>query len=141
LASGAGPSYLSIAKRAEKRARKMAGAGKIPEKVGGATSTMQKQKILWPVLQVGDEIRLVEMPPEFLRSGHFVHPDTLRVYKKLIARRRPLRVYKIDAWGLPWVQCRFRRKDGRWEWHYLAVNHGGIVKVQRRKRTRRAAAS
>jgi hypothetical protein len=35
---------------------------------------------------------------------------------------------------LPWIECRFRRKDGRLEHHGLAVNHGGLVRVNSRQR-------
>lgn len=95
---------------------------------------MAKSKELWQVLRVGDKVRITEVPPEFRQSGYFVHPETMRAYKRLIARRRPLRVARIDEWGLPWVDFRFRRNNGRWEYHSLAINHGGLVKVQPRKR-------
>ncbi|MFT3881513.1 MAG: hypothetical protein QM703_17830 [Gemmatales bacterium] len=88
---------------------------------------------LWKTLKVGDRIRLVEVPTEFFQKGYYIHKDTLRVYKKLQARRRPLRVYQIDEYGFPWVRCMFQRKDGRCEWHYLAFNHSGIAQVKKRK--------
>src|SRR5436853_7196518 len=94
-----------------------------------------KPSELWRKLRVGDRIRLVEVPLEFFQEGYYIHRDTSRVYRKLVARRRSLRVYAIDEYGLPWVQCRFRRRDGRWEWHALAVNHGGLVRVQVRYAT------
>jgi hypothetical protein len=53
-----------------------------------------------------------------------LHRDTRRVFKKLIARRRPVRIARIDEYGSPWYSCRFRMKDGRWEWHDLAVLEG-----------------
>jgi hypothetical protein len=94
---------------------------------------MAKRKELWRTLKVGDRVRLVEMPPEFLQPGYRIFPETLRVYKKLVARGRPLRIWQIDEWGHPWIWCRFRRKNRRWEWHTLAVNHDGIAKVKARK--------
>jgi hypothetical protein len=64
---------------------------------------------------------------------------TKRVYKKLIARRRPVRVYEIDEYGGPWYACRFRMKSGAWEYHHLAVDDldNNWVKVKRRHRKRR----
>src|SRR5262245_6701210 len=93
---------------------------------------MAKCKELWRTLRIGDRIRLVEMPPEFFRPGYFVHRDTVRVYRRLLSRGRPLRIHRIDEWGLPWVACRFRRKTGSWEYHWLAVNHNGLARVQSR---------
>ncbi len=89
---------------------------------------------LWRRLKVGDHIRIVHLPDEFARVGYQIHRDTLSAYRRVIERRRPLRVYEIDDWGLPWVHFRLRRKNGRWEFHYLAVNHDGLVKVKRRPR-------
>jgi hypothetical protein len=66
---------------------------------------------LWRTSKVGDKIRLVEMSPEFLRPGYGIHPETLRAYRKLLARGRSLRVCKIDAWGLSYVHFRFRGKE------------------------------
>jgi hypothetical protein len=93
-----------------------------------------KKKELWRGLKVGDRIRLTEIPSEFLQEGYFIHRDTMRVYKKLLARRRPLRIYEIDEYGYPWIMCRFPRKDDQWEWHTLAFNHDGFVRVKTRKR-------
>jgi hypothetical protein len=88
---------------------------------------------LWRQLKVGDRVRIFEYPPEFSQPGYFVHRDTRRVYKKLIARGSPLRIFEIDAWGSPWICCRFRRKNGSWERHFLSINHDGLVRVKSRK--------
>jgi hypothetical protein len=90
---------------------------------------------LWRQLEIGDKIRLIEIPPEFLQEGYYIHRNTMRVYKKLLARRRPLRIWMMDEYGHPWIQCRFQRKDGQWEHHTLAVNHDGLVRVISRKRS------
>jgi len=87
---------------------------------------------LWRTLQIGDKVRIVEIPPEFLRSGVGIHPETMEVYEKLIARRRAVRIAYFDDWGLPWIRCQFRSDDGRLEYHSLALNHGGLVKVRSR---------
>ncbi len=89
----------------------------------------------WQKLCVGDRVRFVHMPTEFNQRGYLVHSDTRRVYRRLIARRRPVRVFKLDAWKLPWIRCRFRRKDGRWKYHSLAINHNGWVLVKPRLTT------
>jgi hypothetical protein len=86
----------------------------------------------WRDLRVGERIRLVEMPCDFLHSGYLLSPCTRRVYERLIARRRPIRVFKIDELGLPWVRCNFREGGGRWGYHSLAFNHDGWVRVQPR---------
>jgi hypothetical protein len=89
----------------------------------------EKTNGLWRKSKVGDQIRLTEIPPEFLQVGYYVHLETMRLYKKLLARRRSLRVHEIDKDGFPWIWCRFRRKDGRLEWHKLAFNHGGFMRL------------
>jgi hypothetical protein len=58
----------------------------------------------------------------------------MRVYKKLLTRRRPLRIAEIDEYGIPWIHCRFRGQDGQWEYHSLAFDHGGLVRVKPRKK-------
>jgi hypothetical protein len=86
----------------------------------------------WQKLRVGDRVRFVAIPTEFSRPGYFVHRDTLRVYRRLIERRRPVRVAYLDDWKLPWIRCQFRRKDGRIEYHSLAINHDGWIRVRPR---------
>jgi hypothetical protein len=87
----------------------------------------------WRDLRVGDRIRIVRMPSKAALEGYVLPRDTRRLYKLLIARNRPLRIYEIDKrWRLPWVQCRFRMKNGKWEYHYLAVNDDSWVRVKSR---------
>jgi hypothetical protein len=86
----------------------------------------------WRALRIGDRIRIVRMPSGVDAPGYTFHPDTRRLYKRLIARRRSLRICRIDAWELPWIHCRFKRKDGRWEYHSLAVNDDSWVLVKHR---------
>jgi hypothetical protein len=94
---------------------------------------MTKPSALWRQLKVGDKIRLTEVPREFFQKGYHIHRDTLRVYRILVARRRPLRIWMIDEYRQPWIQCRFRRNDGHWEYHSLAVNHSGLARVKPRR--------
>ncbi len=91
----------------------------------------------WHDLRVGDRIRIVRMPSAAALDGYWLHRDTRRLYRLLIARNRPLRFYELDRrWRLPWVKCRFRSKTGRWEYHYLAVDDDSLVRVKPRRSKR-----
>jgi hypothetical protein len=50
-----------------------------------------------------------------------------------MARRRSLRVYKVDEWGARWVRCQVRKADGGWEHHHLGIVEGGWVPVKPRR--------
>lgn len=80
------------------------------------------------------------MPGEGV-PGYYLHRDTRRVFKKLVARGRAVRITRVDEYGSPWYTCRFRTKSGRWEGHDLAVcgldNNWVMVKPRRNKRKRR----
>jgi hypothetical protein len=89
----------------------------------------------WRELRVGDRVRFVRMPTGVDAPGYTFHRDTRRFYQRLIDRRRSSRVYKIDEWGLPWIRCRFRRKNGSWDYHWLAINDESWVRVTRRTQT------
>jgi hypothetical protein len=93
----------------------------------GDKESMKTNATLWKRLKVGHRVRLVHMPTEFSRPGYSIHRDTLRAYRRVIARRRPQRVFEIDVWGVPWIKLRFKMKDRKWEHHELAVNHDGLV--------------
>jgi hypothetical protein len=88
----------------------------------------------WRELQAGDRVRIMRMPWDASAPGYFFAPETRRLYKKLIARNRPVRVYEVDEYGLPWIACRFRRRNGTWEYHLLAINDDSWVRVKRRTR-------
>ena len=88
----------------------------------------------WRSLKVGDRIRLVRMPSEFALPGYYLHPDTRQAYQTLIDRRRPVRIAKIDEWGIPWINFQIRLPNGSWECHSLDFNHDGWVRVTRRSR-------
>ncbi|MFL5331423.1 MAG: hypothetical protein ACJ8C4_21245 [Gemmataceae bacterium] len=79
---------------------------------------------------MGDKIRFVAMPTGFSRNN--CHPDTLRVYRLLIARRHPVRVHEIDENKMPWIQFRERRANGRLWYQSLMINHDGWVRVRHR---------
>jgi hypothetical protein len=87
----------------------------------------------WRDLRVGERIRIVQMPLGAVTPGCTFFPETRRLYKRLIARGRSLRVFQIDEYGLPWIQCRIRLRNGKWEHHWLAVNDNSWVRVKHRK--------
>jgi hypothetical protein len=72
------------------------------------------------------------MPSGADTPGYTFSHETRRLYKKLIARGRSVRVFQVDEYGLPWIQCRFRLKSGKWEHHWLTVNDDSWVQVKRR---------
>lgn len=88
----------------------------------------------WRELRVGDRIRIVRMPSEFDDPSFLLPRCDHIAYRRLVERHRPLRVCRVDADGLPWVDFRFRLDDGRWAYHWMAFNHDGWVRVRRRKR-------
>lgn len=87
---------------------------------------------LWRTLKVGDRVRLVRIPTEFLDWTALL-PETKRAYRYLARRRRPLVVWMIDEYGFPWVAFRMRGRSGRTEHHAMAFNHGGLALVKPRR--------
>jgi len=87
----------------------------------------------WNSLRVGDHIRFVSMPTAFSREN--CHSETLDAYRVLIARRRPVRVYRLDDLNMPWIRFRERDADGVWVHHDLLINHDGWVRVRTRTQT------
>jgi hypothetical protein len=83
-------------------------------------------------LKVGDRVRLVEMPAKY-RLGYNIHRETWQLYKQLLARGRSMRICKIDDWGLPYIYCRFRRKNRGWVHHWFGLDETGWVLVERRR--------
>ncbi len=71
-------------------------------------------------LKVGDRIRIISLPPWYGTPGSTSLPETRRVYERLIARGRSVRIWRIID-GDPWYECRFRMKNGRWDHHWMAV--------------------
>ena len=71
-------------------------------------------------LKVGDWIRITGVPGAGVLN-YYIQKDTVRVYKKLVARNRPVRIRVIDEYGAPWYRCLFTKPNGKWEGHDLAV--------------------
>ena len=86
----------------------------------------------WKSLRVGDRIRIVRMPSGVDEPGYTFHPETRRLYERLIERGRSLRIAELCDWGLPWIGCRFQLEDGTWEHHSLAVIDDSWVRLQSR---------
>jgi hypothetical protein len=75
-------------------------------------------------LRVGDRIRIIGIPGEGI-PGYWLHPDTRRVYKMLIARRQSVRIYQVDKYGTPCFRCCIRRtRAGRPMWDFLGIYAG-----------------
>jgi len=70
-------------------------------------------------LKIGDKIRIVAVPGEGIK-GYTIHPETVQVYKDVIARKRSVRISKIDEYGRPWYNVQFK-VDGHWDWHSLCI--------------------
>jgi hypothetical protein len=94
---------------------------------------MARIKEPWRSLRISDMVRIVRMPSGVDAPGYVFHRMTRQLCKRLIERKRPVRVYEV-AYGAPWISCRFRRKDGRWEYHSLAINDDSWVRVKHRKK-------
>lgn len=72
-------------------------------------------------LKVGDRIRIISVPGEGV-PNYTIFNETIRVYKRIIARKRAVRINEIDEDGQPWYCVKFKRKNGKWEWHHLIVS-------------------
>jgi len=97
---------------------------------------METDPELWRRLCVGDRIRLVKIPLDFL-DWPALHLETKQAYRYLLNRRRPVTVWQIDEYGMPWVEFRFRDRSGRLRHDTMAMNHGGIVLVKPRRKAKR----
>jgi len=86
-------------------------------------------------LKVGDKVRLVHFPCEYL-APRTLPRDTRRLYRYLLARRRPVRVWVIDEMGLPWIWFQCRGKHGGMEYHSLLIGtDSGWARVKSRKKS------
>jgi hypothetical protein len=87
-------------------------------------------------LKVGDRIRIVRLPPIWSTPGYVVPISSRRVFVRLIARGRPLRIRDVDERGQAWVWWRVRRANGRVVHHGITVDDGCWVRVVPRNRRR-----
>ena len=131
---------MGAAKSSDKRAFKskptITELAALAEHLGRSISTGQKYPPFY-TLKVGDHVRLVHFPTEYLRPGA-LFPETRRFYKYLLERKRPVKVCEIDDWGLPWIACQCRDGKGRMEHHWLLIGtESGWVKVKRQRPVKR----
>lgn len=84
----------------------------------------------WRQLRVGDKVRIVRFPSDWGEPGWHVDPSTRELYGKLIARRRPVRVFLVDEFGQPWIQGRASEAPGHW-WT-LAIADDSWIRVRQR---------
>lgn len=67
-------------------------------------------------LKIGDKIkinRVAQLP--------FIDNDTIKIFEKLAARKRPVRISKIDKDGIPYYRCQFKKENGKFERCFMAV--------------------
>jgi hypothetical protein len=86
----------------------------------------------WKSLRVGDRVRILRLPTLWNHPNYHVDPSTRRLYRRLIARKRSVRVFRIDEFGQPWIQGRAPRES---EWWTLAIADDSWVRVKRRAKT------
>src|SRR5207244_3200192 len=55
----------------------------------------------------GPRKKCLETSSDASTPGYTFLPDTRRVYEIMIARGRPVRIYKVDKWALPWIRVAF----------------------------------
>lgn len=83
-------------------------------------------------LQVGDWIRILGIPDEFLRPGQCFPQETRELYERLIRLRRRVKVSEIDDLGYPWISYRYRDAAYDWRWHGLMIGeHDLFVRVKK----------
>lgn len=82
-------------------------------------------------LKIGDRVRVVRLPPIWSTPGYRVPASTVRIYKLIISRRRPVRIDDVDDWGA-WVTLLVRER-GRLHHHHVTLDDGCWVRVLPRK--------
>jgi len=96
----------------------------------------------WRELRVGDQVRIVSIPAADQRQFEETGDNfTVRVLRRLIKKRSVRTITKIDEYGQPWFEYRFRNRAGRTEYHTLAIMMGNeswvLVKSRRKRQTMR----
>ncbi len=75
----------------------------------------------WRELRLGDRVRIVRLPSGVDQPGYTFHPQTRRLYVRLIASGKSFQIREIDRWGYPRIHVQVRRKCGAVEHHTLAL--------------------
>lgn len=88
-------------------------------------------------IKIGDRILITGLPVGVGTPNYHIDPSTVRVFNKLAKRKRPVRISKID-FGEPWYRCRFKKANGKFEWHSLSIaaDDKNWVKVEPSKNER-----
>lgn len=85
-------------------------------------------------LKVGDLVRFVSIPDEWARRGFHVHRESIQFMKRMIRRKWPARVYRLDESGYPYIHAMIRQRGKRY-WHtWMITESSGWRKVCRRIR-------
>jgi hypothetical protein len=71
-------------------------------------------------LKVGDTVRIVGIPGTGI-PNYYLHRDTRRAFRALIARGRPVRICRIAEDGLPWFNFRLKQTNGTIEYHSMCI--------------------
>jgi hypothetical protein len=84
-------------------------------------------------LKIGDKVQIQSIPGESSTVPIFLHEDTRIVYEKIIKRGTPVRISKIDEYGQPWYNVKFK-ENTEWEFHSLSItsNDKNWIKVEKR---------
>jgi hypothetical protein len=89
-------------------------------------------------LKVGDQVRFVAIPDEWLRRNRALHRDSLAFMKNMISRKSPSRIWRIDDSGYPWIRARMMYR-GKPHYHsWLITESSGWRLVRRRTRPKQA---
>lgn len=69
-------------------------------------------------LKVGDRVRFVALPDEWQNPNICIPRESLAFMKRMIRRKYPSRVARIDDSGYPWIDARMiqRGKEHRHSW-------------------------
>ncbi len=83
-------------------------------------------------LRIGDRVRFISLPEEWSQPNFTTPPCSVAFMKRMIRRRFPSRIYRIDETGYPWIAARIRRR-GRIEHHHWGIFESTGWRVVRRK--------
>ena len=84
------------------------------------------------LLRVGDRVRFVSLPEEWLSSHASVSQASIWFMNKMIARTWSSRVSSIDNTGYPWINARIRHR-GRLHHHAWLITESTGWRVVRHR--------
>ena len=88
-------------------------------------------------LEIGDLVRFVALPDEWLLPGHTVHAESIGFMKKMIRRSWPSRVSEIDEYGCPWIHARTRERGRIYyhSWDIMESTGWPLLNIARRQKS------